>query len=184
MSQPIRHYPCPACGAPLKMQASHQTHTALKEQYADCTNPFCGTTVLVRSEVVKVISPPADLFADHVKFLPVCDNPIDRMLDMAREFVARPWQSDLTRDERLDACREYLQQHLAIGWREAELTAARAIAEHESAHIPRGWMLNLDTSSSACAIVSDHEGNQYAISLRELVDFVLARRKAAEGALL
>ena len=183
MSRPIRHYPCPACGAALKMQASHQTHTALKEQYADCSNPFCGTTVLIRSEVVKVISPPSALFAENVKFLPVCDNPIDRMLDMAREFVARPWQGDLTRDERLDACREYLQQHLDIGWRDAELTAARAIAEHESAHLG-DWYLDVDASSSACLILADREGNQYAISLRELADFVLARRKAAEGALL
>lgn len=183
MSQPIRHYPCPACGAALKMQASHQTHTALKEQYADCANPFCGATVLIRSEVVKIVSPPADLFAKNVRFLPVCDNPIDRMLDMAREFVARPWQGDMSRDGRLDACREYLQAHLDIGWREAELTAARAIAEHESRHLP-GWCLDIDVSSSACAIVNDGQGNQYAISLRELVDFVLARRKAAEGALL
>ena len=179
----IRHYPCPACGAPLKMHASHQAHTALREQYATCSNPFCGTTVLVRAEIVKVISPPAELFAARLKGLPVCDNPIDRLLDMAREFVARPWQYGMTRDDRLQACREYLQKHLDMDWRTAELTAARAIAEHESADCG-DWMLSVDDCSSACAIVNDGQGNQYAISLKELRDFVLQRRKIAEGTLI
>lgn len=181
----LRHYPCPACGAPMKIQGSHLTHAALREQYADCTNFACGASYLIRAEIVKKISPPSDLFADRVQFLPDCANPQDRIVDLAREFVGRPWHNAMSRDDLIGACREYLQSLLPdLAWRDAELSAARAIADLESAGLPR-WSLSLDDSTGTCAIVRDADsGIDYAVSLKELVDFVLARRKALEGSLI
>lgn len=175
MSRPIRHFPCPACGAPMRIQGSHQQHDALREQYAACQNPHCGATYLIRAEIVRQISPASNLFQPHVTAIPVCDAAGDRLLDLAREFVARPWQSGYNRDERLVACRDYLQELVNIDTHRAELTAARSIAEHESAGLAKeGWGLSIDDSSTTCAIINDG-GQQHAVSLRELVEFVRAR---------
>ena len=174
MSQPLRHFPCPACGAPMRIQGSHQQHDAMREQYAACQNPHCGATYLIRSEVVRQISPASGLFQPQITAIPVCDAVQDRALDLAREFVARPWQPGYSRDERLAACRDYLQELVKIDTHRAELTAARAIAEHESVGLVKeGWGLSIDDSSTACAIIDG--GQQHAVSLRELVEFVRAR---------
>ena len=135
MSQPLRHFPCPACGAPMRIQGSHQQHDAMREQYAACQNPHCGATYLIRSEVVRQISPASGLFQPQITAIPVCDAVQDRALDLAREFVARPWQPGYSRDERLAACRDYLQELVKIDTHRAELTAARASPNTN----PQGW---------------------------------------------
>lgn len=179
MSKHLRHFPCPACGAPLHIRTSHHVHDVLREQYGNCTNPHCGASYVLRTEVAKLLSPPSALFAANVKAIPVCDNVNALLADMAREYVTRPWQGILSRDDKINACREYLQGAVDIDDRNAELLAAQAIAEHESADVAADWSLALDESNPACIIVQN-DAQRYAISLKELAGFVEARRTALE----
>lgn len=178
MSKHLRHFPCPACGAPLRIRTSHHVHDVLREQYGNCTNPHCGASYVLRTEVAKLLSPPSALFAANVKTIPVCDNVSTLLADMAREYVARPWQGILSRDDKINACREYLQSAVDIDDRNAELLAAHAISEQESADIA-DWSLALDDTTPYC-IVLNNGAQQYAVSLRELVEFAQARRAALE----
>ena len=175
----VSHFPCPACGAPLRIRGSHQTLDALREQYGTCSNPHCGASYMLRTEVAKQLSPPSALFANKAKSIPVCDDFGDQLHDMAREYVARPWHGVLSRDDKINACREYLQGMVEIEDRRAELLAAHAIAEQESAGIA-DWSLALDDATSYC-IVLNNGAQQYALSLRELVEFAQARRAAVEN---
>ncbi len=175
----VSHFPCPACGAPLRIRGSHQTLDALREQYGTCSNPHCGASYMLRTEVAKQLSPPSALFANKAKSIPVCDDFGDQLHDMAREYVARPWHGVLSRDDKINACREYLQGVVEIDDRRAELLAAHAIAGHESADVAAHWSIALDESTSSCVILN-HDGQQYAISLKELAGFAEARRAALE----
>lgn len=175
----LRHFPCPACGAPLNIRASHQTHSALREQNSNCTNPYCGASYLLRTEVAKQLSPPSVLFANNVRGIPECEDATDLLCDMAREYISRPWQGILSRDDKINACREYLQGVIEIDDHRAELLAAHAIAEQESADVAANWSLALDESTSACVILKNG-AQRYAISLKELAGFAEARRAALE----
>lgn len=175
----MRHFPCPACGAPLRIRGKNDAHSLLREQYATCSNPYCGASYVLRTEVAKQLSPPSALFAGNVQAIPVCDDASDHLCDLAREYVARPWQGVLSRDDKINACREYLQSIVEIDDRRAELLAAHAIAEHESADVAAHWSIALDESTSACVILN-HGEERYAISLKELAGFAKARRNALE----
>ena len=179
MCKYLRYFPCPACGAPLSIRASHQTHSALREQNSNCTNPHCGASYVLRTEVAKQLSPPSALFANKAKSIPICEDFGDQLYDIAREYVARPWQGILSRDDKINACREYLQGIVEIDNHRAELLAAHVIAERESADVATNWSLALDESTSACVILN-HGAQQYAISLKELAGFAEARRAALE----
>ena len=175
----LSHFPCPACSAPLRIRGSHHLHDALREQYGNCTNPHCGASYLLRTEVAKQLSPQSSLFAQNVKAIPVCEDASNQLADMAREYVSRPWQRELSRDDKINACREYLQGVIEIDDHRAELLAAHAIAELEYADVAAQWSIALDESTSAC-VTLNHDGQQYAISLKELVEFAKARRAALE----
>lgn len=175
----MRHFPCPACGAPLRIRGKNDAHSLLREQYATCSNPYCGASYVLRTEVAKQLSPPSALFAGNVRAIPTCDDASDHLCDLAREYVARPWQGVLSRDDKINACREYLQGVVDVDDRRAELFAAHAIAEQESADIAAHWSIALDESTSACVILN-HGEERYAISLKELAGFAKARRTATE----
>lgn len=174
----LSHFPCPACGAPLRIRGSNQTLDAMREQYGTCSNPHCGASYLLRTEVAKQLSPPSALFAHKAK-IPVCEDFGAQLHDIAREYVARPWQGILSRDDKINACREYLQGVVDIDDRRAELLAAHAIAEQESADVAANWSLALDESTSVCVILKNGV-QRYAISLKELAEFTEARRAALE----
>lgn len=174
----LGHFPCPACRAPVRIRTSHQVLNGLREQYGNCTNPYCGASYVLRTEIASLLSPASALFADNVKAIPVCDNVSALLAGMAREYVSRPWQGILSRDDKINACREYLQGIGEIDDRRAELLAAHAISEQESADIA-DWSLALDDTTPYC-IVLNNGAQQYAVSLRELVEFAQARRAALE----
>lgn len=175
----LGHFPCPACRSPVRIRTSHQVLDGLREQYGNCTNPYCGASYVLRTEVASLLSPPSALFADNVKAIPVCNDVSALLAGMAREYVSRPWQGILSRDDKINACREYLQSVVEVDDRRAELLAAHAIAELESADVAAQWSIALDESTSAC-VTLNHDGQQYAISLKELVEFAKARRAALE----
>lgn len=175
----LGHFPCPACRAPVRIRTSHQVLDGLREQYGNCTNPYCGASYVLRTEVANLLSPPSALFADNVKAIPVCNDVSALLAGMVREYVSRPWQGILSRDDKINACREYLQGVIEIDDHRAELLAAHAIAEQESADVAANWSLALDESTSACVILKNG-AQRYAISLKELAGFSEARRAALE----
>ena len=173
----LKHFPCPACGSPLRIRGKNHAHGMLRDQYGTCSNVHCGASYVLRTEVAKQISPPSALFANKVH-VPVCEDFGDQLYDLAREYVVRPWQGILSRDDKINACREYLQGVVEVDDRRAELLAAHAIAEQESSDIT-DWSLALDDATSYCIVLNNGE-QQYAVSLRELVEFAKARRAALE----
>ncbi len=83
----IKHFTCPACQAKLRLYSSRMVHPALREQYASCTNPYCGASYKIYAQLSELISPAGNLFQERVKFIPQSrETP---MLNVAREFVGR-----------------------------------------------------------------------------------------------
>ena len=175
----LKHFPCPACGAPLRIRGKNHAHGLLRDQYGSCSNLHCGASYVLRTEVAKQLSPPSPLFANKAKAIPVCEDFDEQLADIAREYVSRPWQGILSRDDKTNACREYLQGIVEIDDRRAELLAAHALAEQESAGVVV-WSLALDDATSYCIVLNNGD-QQYVVSLRELAEFVEARRAAVEN---
>lgn len=180
MADPIRQFRCPACGGNMTLTASHQQHAQLRDQYARCNNPRCGLSVLIRWEVVKIVSPPAPVFAPRVRHLPPMADQ-DRLIDLAHDFVGRIWAQPLNRDQKMAEAADYLQRCLpTLSRATAELEAARAIADYDSAGL-KGWHIEPDHATSTSITVRDAADNQHVITLREQVTLIARRRHQPEN---
>lgn len=176
MPSPLRQYRCPACGSSMTLTASHQQHSFMRDQYARCDNPRCGASYLLTWEIHNLASPPSDMFKDNVRGIkPLPD--AARLIDLAHEFVGRIWQKSLNDDQKLTACADYLQNCIAdLPRNDAEITAARAIADYASEELTdAGWFIDVDKASDASVIVNDSQGHEHCITLRELHDFIEQR---------
>lgn len=131
----LRNFPCPCCGAPLKITSSVQQHAMFKDQYARCENAFCAASFMLRTEVLKTISPPSPVFASKNLHSKLQLSPSDLThnaqycLDIAREFIARPWQAKTSPHLIIERCVAYLREHLKLSHEQALSFANQAQEE-------------------------------------------------------
>ncbi len=175
MAKPIRHYPCPACGSPLNMDSSRMITALSRQQYAKCSNAMCGGAFLIRSEIISQTSPTGDLFAQKTKLIPqLGDDKNNLAMDLAIEFLGRKWKSQLTDDEKIIECREYLQDNLQISINTADVIIRRALAVWNAAGYEK-WGIDTDSPLRTSIVLNEGIKNQHIISLDELVRLVQAR---------
>ena len=187
----IKKFPCPACGSPTSINGSRTQHALLRRAYAQCKNPLCGASWQLSTEIASAASPTSDLFAEQVKSLrvPVADT-ADQVLDLAMHFIAngnKKW----SRDEAVSHCATYLLKYVStISRATAEMTAARAIAEHESSSACNRYAIDIDRSTSSSIIINRNPSSvemtsgrgreSHVVSLREIIELIEARIAADE----
>ncbi len=177
MANPIRYFPCPACGSALSMNSSRMITATVREQYAQCANKHCGAGFLIRSEIASQLSPPADLFAPKTNTLPAFSDTDKIAFDLAIEFLGRSWQSQKSKDERHIECRNYLQEHLKISNERADLFISLAFADWDSAGLERWGVDRTINTNRTAVVVNEGMSKQHVVSLRELTELIQAKQK-------
>lgn len=176
MANPIRYYPCPACGSALSMNSSRMITGTMREQYAQCDNAQCGGGFVIRSEIVTQLSPTSDLFAAKVQNLPKFDDLNKIAWDLAIEFLGRQWQSNLTTDERMIECRKYLQENLQITNDRADLIVRLALADWDAAGLELWGVDTTSTKDRTAVVVYEGMTQKHVLSLRELVELIKSKQ--------
>ncbi len=177
MANPIRYFPCPACGSALSMNSSRMITATVREQYAQCANEHCGAGFLIRSEVANQLSPPADLFAKKTSTVPTFADTDKQALDLAIEFLGRSWKSQKSTNDRHIECRNYLQEHLPISTDRADLFVSLALADWDSVGLERWGIDEMIKSGRTAVVVNEDMTKQHVISLRELTELIQEKQK-------
>ncbi len=162
MANPIRYFPCPACGSPLRMNGSRMVSDSLREQYAKCDNAYCGAGFIIRSEIVFVTSPTSDLFVDNIKDIRPFEDSEKQGLELAIEFLSRQWQNPNT--QQID-CVEWLKKHLTISHETATTLTQIAVAELQDSFLSIEKDASIGTNS---IVIKDDNGKAHVITLQDL----------------
>ncbi len=171
----IKYFPCPACGSPLSMTSSRMITSTMREQYARCNNEHCGGGFTISSSVTAQLSPPSDLFADKVSPIPLMDDVKKKSLEMAIEFLGRQYQSQLSDDDKIAKCRDYLLDNLQISTDRATVVARVALADWHCAGFEK-YSIDKEQTKSA-VIINEGMTTQHVISLPELVKIIADKRQ-------
>lgn len=174
MSNPIRYFPCPACGSALSMNSSRMITSTVREQYAHCDNKHCGGGFVIRSEIVNQLSPPSDLFLPKTQNLPKFSDTRKIARDLVIEFLGRRWQSNKSETQQHIECRAYLQEHLQISNDQADLMIALAFADYNSGGL-ESWGVDTTTDRTA-VVINEGMSKQHVLSLRELVELIKSKQ--------
>lgn len=176
MSNPIRYFPCPACGSALSMNSSRMMTTTVREQYAHCDNKHCGGGFVIRSEIVNQLSPPSDLFLPKTQNLPKFSDTHKIAWDLAIEFLGRQWQSNKPEKQRHIDCRAYLQENLQISNDRADLIVKLALADWEAAGLETWGVDTAATTDRTAVVINEGMSKQHVLSLRELVELIKSKQ--------
>ncbi len=163
MANPIRYFPCPACGSALRMNSSRMVSNNLREQYAMCDNAHCGAGFIIRSEIVNVTSPTSDLFADNIKDIRPLENSDKQGLELAIEFLSRQWQNP--NSQQLD-CVNWLKKHLSISHETATVLTQIAAAELQDDN--RLSIVKDASIGTNSVVVNDDKGKAHVITVQDL----------------